>query len=55
MFYKIIIVLSAIYAIIRLYEYCHKRNATLNNKNKSNKINSIKKDNIKDAEFEEIK
>ena len=54
MFYKIIIALSAVYTIIRLYEYYHKRRTTLNNKKKSNKINPIKKDNIKDAEFEEI-
>ena len=54
MFYKIIIILSVIYIMTRIYEYYYKKNATLNNRNKPNKISSIKKDNIKDGEFEEI-
>ena len=54
MFYKIIIILLSFYAMARLYEYYYKKKSILNNKNKPNKINSIKKDNIKDAEFEEI-
>ena len=54
MFYTIIIVLLSIFTLIRIYEYYYKRKSSLNNKNKENKISSIKKDNIKDAEFEEI-
>ena len=54
MFYKIIIILLAIYSMARLYEYYYNRKSISKNKNKLNKINSIKKNNIKDAEFEEI-
>ena len=53
MFYKIIIILSLIYGIIKMYEY-YKKKSILNNKAKPDKISSIKKENIKDAEFEEI-
>ena len=53
MFYKIIIILSLIYGIIKMYEY-YKKKSILNNQVKSDKISSIKKENIKDAEFEEI-
>ena len=52
--YKIIIILLAVFTLIRLYEYFNKKKASLNKDRKPIKINSIKKNNIKDAEFEEI-
>ena len=55
MFYKTIIILVVIFMLIRIYEYYYKKRSSLNNKVKPNKINSIKKDNIKDGDFEEIK
>ena len=52
--YKIIMILLAVFTLIRVYEYFNKKKASLNKNGKQTKINSIKKNNIKDAEFEEI-
>ena len=55
MLYKIIIILSAIFVFARIYKYYNNKKSSLNRNRRQNKINSIKKSKIKDAEFEEIK